>query len=134
MSADAPNTTDQRQSFDDWLGSLDDVERKFALEFMYEICEMIGKEVGPALRGTIEAIGNGLSLEEFNREALRRMTMVPAVETLAKRLHFMSEKLDPTEDPDWDEMTERRRRFWRLLVEDLLDCRELIEQAWREEA
>ena len=55
-----------------------------------------------------------------------------AVETLAKRLHFKAEHLDPSEDPEWDEMTEHQRDFWRFLVEDMLKWRDLIEQAWRD--
>lgn len=64
----------------------------------------------------------------------RAVTYTDPVEELARRLHFKAEHLDPSEDPDWDAMTERKRDFWRALVSDMLVERELMERAWTEKA
>lgn len=57
------------------------------------------------------------------------VTRADAVWRLAQRLHFKMEHLDPTEDEDWEKMDERRRQFYRLLVEDLLCERALLATA-----
>lgn len=44
-----------------------------------------------------------------------------AIEELAEALHAKMERLDPTLDPDWSEMTDHQREFYRLCVIDLLD-------------
>jgi hypothetical protein len=55
--------------------------------------------------------------------------MDDAIEHLAKRLHWKMEHLDPTEDPDWDLLTERQRDFYRLCIKSLLAERSAIEEA-----
>lgn len=39
---------------------------------------------------------------------------------LARQLHWKMEHLDPTEDGDWDCLSDRKREFYRLCVEYLL--------------
>lgn len=43
-----------------------------------------------------------------------------ALEELARELHWEMERLDPTDAPDWDALTERQRQFYRLCVEHLI--------------
>ena len=57
------------------------------------------------------------------------MTRDEAIIELAKTLHWKSEHLDPTEDPEWDDMTDRQREFWRLCVRALLDEERLLRVA-----
>lgn len=50
------------------------------------------------------------------------------IETLAARLYWQMERLDPSlpEAPGWDQLTERQRIFYGLLVSDLLAHKEMI--------
>ena len=49
--------------------------------------------------------------------------------SLARRLHGKMEQLDPTEDDDWENLSERQREFYRLCVESIFDERELSRSA-----
>ncbi len=46
-----------------------------------------------------------------------------AIDALAKRLHWKMEHLDPTDDDDWEKMSDRQREFYRISVESLLEER-----------
>ncbi len=52
-----------------------------------------------------------------------------AVVSLAKRLHWKMEHLEPTERADWDSLTEQERAFYRLCVETIFDERDLSRAA-----
>lgn len=52
-----------------------------------------------------------------------------AVASLAKRLHWKMEHLDPTERADWDSLTAQERGFYRLCVESIFDERDLSRAA-----
>lgn len=43
---------------------------------------------------------------------------------LARVLHYEMEKLDPTDDPDWDQMSDHRREFYVLCVRSLIKSSE----------
>jgi hypothetical protein len=43
-----------------------------------------------------------------------------AIERLARELHWKMEHLDPTEDSDWERLSDRQREFYRLCVRWLL--------------
>jgi hypothetical protein len=49
--------------------------------------------------------------------------------SLARRLHEKMEQLEPTEDDDWENLSERQREFYRLCVESIFDERELSRSA-----
>jgi hypothetical protein len=67
--------------------------------------------------GAVPFPANGLSPEQ-------------AVTELARRLYWNMNRLDPDPDsPEWDGLTERERRFYYLLVDDLVGSRELIRTA-----
>ena len=51
------------------------------------------------------------------------------VERLARVLHAKMEHLDPTDDPDWESLTEQQREFYRLCIEALLRRRDLLDAA-----
>jgi len=42
------------------------------------------------------------------------------VSELARELHWQMERLDPTDLSEWDELSERQRKFYRNCVEHLL--------------
>lgn len=52
-----------------------------------------------------------------------------AVASLAKRLHWKMEHLEPTERAEWDSLTEQERSFYRLCVETIFDERDLSRAA-----
>ena len=52
-----------------------------------------------------------------------------AVWSLARRLHWKMEHLDPTDRPGWAALTERERDFYRLCVEAILDEKRLCQAA-----
>ncbi len=43
-----------------------------------------------------------------------------SIELLARALHNIMERLDPTEDRCWEYLTEHQRDFYRICVETLL--------------
>jgi hypothetical protein len=49
-----------------------------------------------------------------------------AVEAAAKRLHCIMEKLDPTEEPAWDDLRDFQRQFYKCCVKDLSGSTEFI--------
>lgn len=48
---------------------------------------------------------------------------------LAKGLHAEMERLDPTEDPNWEALTPSRKEFYFSCIDWLLDKKGLIENA-----
>lgn len=52
-----------------------------------------------------------------------------AIEALARRLHWKMEHLDPTDEYDWEKLSDRQREFYRISVESLLDDRALLMSA-----
>ena len=44
-----------------------------------------------------------------------------AIGELAKVLHWKMEHLDPTEKPDWENLTDREREFYRLCVQAIFN-------------
>jgi ribonucleotide reductase beta subunit family protein with ferritin-like domain len=51
---------------------------------------------------------------------------------LAERLYWNMRRLDPdTTAPDWAGLSDRERRYYRLLVADLIEFEELIRLARR---
>ena len=54
-----------------------------------------------------------------------------ALERLASELHWKMERLDPSESPEWAELTDHQRSFYRLCVKHLLRQSELVEAALR---
>ncbi len=52
-----------------------------------------------------------------------------AIECLARRLHWKMEHLDPTEDEEWDRLTERQKEFHRLCIREVIRDELLIERA-----
>lgn len=59
------------------------------------------------------------------------LTPEEAIEKLASRLYWYTEKLDPTAPygEGWDDLSDDDRRFYRLLVSDLVCFSEWIEVA-----
>lgn len=57
-----------------------------------------------------------------------------ATERLARHLHWSMERLDPTDSPNWDTMSERDRDLYRQCVKTLLCDVALIEAALEENA
>lgn len=49
-----------------------------------------------------------------------------AVEGLARYMYERLEQLDPTDDRDWPELSERERELYRLVVRGILDRRRLL--------
>lgn len=53
-----------------------------------------------------------------------------ALKFLAKRLYWNMQRLDPDiEAPEWDGLTDRERRFYLLLVQDLAQFEARLAQA-----
>jgi hypothetical protein len=52
-----------------------------------------------------------------------------AIWVLARRLHWKMEHLDPSENRDWDELSERKRDFFRLCVIAILDDADSVKRA-----
>ena len=52
-----------------------------------------------------------------------------AKEFLASELFWKMERLDPSENPDWEELTDHQKNLYRLCVEHLLGCSTQIEEA-----
>ena len=48
------------------------------------------------------------------------MKPIDAREKLARRLFEKAEHLDPETELGWDELSDRTREFWRLLIQDVL--------------
>jgi hypothetical protein len=44
-----------------------------------------------------------------------RITREEAVDLLARKLHFKTEHLDPTEDPTWESLSVLQKEFYRTL-------------------
>jgi len=67
-------------------------------------------------------------------ETGRRLTIeesaIPVWE-LAQFLRNTEEKLDPTGSGEWDDLPFEEREFYRDVILDLLEARDLIERAWR---
>jgi hypothetical protein len=42
------------------------------------------------------------------------------LDAIARRLHEVMERLDPTDDPEWDSLTDDRREFYRQCVKEVL--------------
>ncbi len=47
------------------------------------------------------------------------MSGTEAIEILAWRLHAKMERLDPTDDLDWDRLTDLQKEFYRALVKEM---------------
>lgn len=47
-------------------------------------------------------------------------------EQLAKILHYEFERLDPSDQPAWDSLSDHQRRVYLLLIEELLGHRDLV--------
>lgn len=61
------------------------------------------------------------------QSALAHLSRDEVVERLAERLYWNMQRLDPDIDaPDADGLTDRQRRFYCLLVDDLIDFEEII--------
>lgn len=54
---------------------------------------------------------------------------VSAVTELARSLYVEMERLDPSSDARWNDLTDREREFFRLTVEGILARRDLVLQA-----
>ena len=50
-----------------------------------------------------------------------------ALEHAAQKLHAIMERLDPTEDSDWDKLAPYRKQFYRSCLKDLIGSTELME-------
>ena len=50
---------------------------------------------------------------------------------LARFLRETMEKLDPTGSGDWDDLPFSEREFYREVILDVIEARNLIEQAWK---
>ncbi len=46
-----------------------------------------------------------------------------AIDALARRLHWKMEHLDPTDEYDWEKLSDRKREFYCISVESLLEER-----------
>jgi len=49
-----------------------------------------------------------------------------AIEALARRLHWKMEHLDPTDEDDWEKLSDRQREFYRISIVSLLEERALL--------
>ncbi len=56
-----------------------------------------------------------------------------AIDLLARELHFKMEHLDPTEDADWEKLSERHRDFFRCCIRHLMLYGDLIRSALTED-
>ena len=54
------------------------------------------------------------------------ITREVAIERLAQRLHFASERFDPSDEPSWEHLREIQREFHRACVRELLHEKELL--------
>jgi hypothetical protein len=52
-------------------------------------------------------------------------------ETLARRLHWEMERLEPTSDAEWTNLTEHQRDFYRYCVDGLLEEDEALLSVFR---
>jgi hypothetical protein len=53
-----------------------------------------------------------------------------AIEQLSQRLHWTMERMDPTDDPEWESLNDHQRAFYRACVRDLLTTqRDLVLKA-----
>ena len=67
------------------------------------------------------------SVNHTDRQAgVETTTPEEALELLARRLHWKMEHLDPTEDADWEELTDHQKNFYRASVRALLCDRHLL--------
>ena len=51
------------------------------------------------------------------------------IEQLARHLHWHMERLEPTDEPEWDSLSNFQKEFYRLCVEGILELRSTIERA-----
>ncbi len=52
-----------------------------------------------------------------------------AVEELAAFLHFTLERFDPTDDPEWVNLTPHQKRIYTATIEQILSRRDLLSKA-----
>jgi hypothetical protein len=91
----------------------------------------IAADQGPEIHSTLAAAAAIMNLTKGSLDVVSesdRPARSRAILGLARRLHWKMEHLDPTNDPEWDRLSDCQREFYCLCVEALFDEKTLIDE------